>query len=163
VTKQSKTVSLAVIGAVLLTVLAFVCRDVYLKRQETLDCGDGPRRRIDIRDFTTQYSAYSVELEASVADKAKISTKLSPQQLRQISEALQNAREFRLYVVAGYDSCAIDKTQYGQLGRRFQALDNLAREIDALTAKPSLAEEEKAKLAALIGQYGELVGKLGKE
>lgn len=147
----------------MLIVLAVIGRDVYLKRQETLDCGDGPRRRIDIRDFTTQYTAYSVELEASVGDKAKISTKLTPQQLQQLSEALQNAREFRLYVVAGYDSCAIDKTQYGQLGSRFQTIDNLAREIDALTAEPSLAEEEKTKLAALIGQYGELVGKLGKE
>jgi hypothetical protein len=146
----------------MLIVFVVTGRDLILKRQEMLDCGDGPRRRIDIRDFTTQYSAYSVELEASVGDKAKISTKLTPQQFQLLSEALQSAREFRLYVVAGYDSCAINAQQYAQFGNRFQALDNLAREIDTLTSKASLDQEEKAKLAALIGQYGELVGTLGK-
>jgi hypothetical protein len=163
VTKHAKTVLLAAIAAASLLVLALVGRDVYLKRQETLDCGDGPRRRIDIRDFTTQYSAYSVELEGSIGDKTKISMKLTPQQLQQLSDALQSAQEFRKYVVAGYDSCAINKTQYGKFGSRFQALDSLAHEIDALTAKPSLTQEEKTKLAALIDQYRELVGKLGKE
>jgi hypothetical protein len=154
---------LAVIGAALLVILVVVWRDVYLQRPETFDCDDGPRRKIDVRDFTTQYSAYSVELEVSVGDKAKISAKLTPQQLQQISDALQSAREFRKSVVVGYDSCAINKAQYAQLLTRFQALDGLAREIDALAAKPSLAQEEKTKLAALIGQYGDLAGKLGKE
>jgi hypothetical protein len=129
----------------------------------TVDCGDGPKHIIDIRDFTTQYSAYSLELEASIADKTKISTKLSPIELQQISDATQSVREFRKYVVAGYNSCALTKAQYGQYGARFQALDNLAREISDLTAKPSLPREETAKLARLISEYGELVAKLSTE
>jgi len=162
VTKNAKIVALFAIVAVVLIILVFTGRDLVLKRQETIDCGDGPRRRIDIRDFTTQYWAYSVELEASVGDKAKISTKLTPQQFQQLSEALQNGRDFRLYVVTGYNSCAINKVQYAQLGTRFQVLDSLAREIDTLAAKALLDQEEKTKLADLIGRYGELVGNLGK-
>jgi len=163
-TKNAKLVSFAAIGALILIVIIFLGRDVFLRIfHPTFDCGDGPRRTIDIRDFTTQYSAYSVELEASVADKAKISTKLNPVQLQQLSEAMQNAREFRKYVVAGYNSCAVTKAQYIQYGARFQALDSLAREINELTGRPSLSQEEKAKLAGLISRYGELAGKRGTE
>jgi len=160
-TKNARTVSLAAITAVVLVVLVVIGRDALLGRHPVLDCGDGPRHAIDIRDFTTQYSAYSVELEASIGDKGKVSTKLNPVQLQQVSEAAQNAREFRKYVVAGYNSCGITKAQYGQYGTRFQALDNLAREINELVSKTSLPQEETKKLADLIKQYGDLVRSLG--
>jgi antitoxin component HigA of HigAB toxin-antitoxin module len=120
-----------------------------------------PRHVIDIRDFTTQYSAYSVELEASIGDKGKVSTKLNPRQLQQVSEAMQSAREFRKYVVAGYNSCGITKTEYGQYGARFQALDNLARGINELLSKGPLPQEETKRLADLIKQYGDMVKSLG--
>ena len=160
-TKNAKTVFLAVIAAVVLIFMVIIGSDAFRARQEVRDCGDGPRHTIDIRDFTTKYSAYSVELEASVADKGKISTKLSPVQEQRLSEAAQSAREFRKYVVAGYNSCAVTKDQYGQFGAKFQAMDSLAREINQLTGKPSLAPEETAKLAELIGQYGDLARDLG--
>jgi hypothetical protein len=162
-TKNARAVSLVAIGAVILFVLILIGRDALLRRQATLDCGDGPRRTIDIRDFTTHYSAYSIELEATIGEKGKLSTKVNPVQLQQLSEATQNARDFRKYVVAGYNSCAITKTQYAQYGARFQALDNLAREINELISKPSLPQEETTRLAGLINQYGELVRKLGAE
>jgi hypothetical protein len=162
VTKNAKTVSLAAIMAVVLVVLVVIGRDLLLRRR-IVDCGDGPRPTIDIRDFTTQYSAYSVELEASVSDKAKIATKINPTQLQQLSEAMQNSREFRKYVVAGYNSCAVTKEQYGQYGARFQALDSLAREIENLAVRASLPPKEKEKLAELIGQYGDLSRKLAAE
>lgn len=160
-TKNARTVSLVAIGAVILVILVLIGRDMSLGRQKALDCGDGPRRAIDIRDFTTQYSAYSVELEASIGERGKLSTKLNPVQLQQASEAMQSAREFRKYVVAGYNSCAITKAQYGQYGAKFQALDNLAREINELVSKPVLPKEETKRLADLIKQYGDMVKSLG--
>jgi hypothetical protein len=162
-TKNARAVSLAVTGAVVLVVLVLIGRDTLLRRQGTPDCGDGPRRTIDIRDFATHYSAYSVELEASIGEKGKLSTKVNPVQLQQLSEATQNAREFRKYVVAGYDSCAVTKAQYAQYGARFQALDNLAREINELSSKPFLPDDEATRLADLIKKYGELAGRLGAE
>ena len=95
---------------------------------------------------------YGLELEASVADKGWIATKLNPVQLQQLSEAMQSARDFREYVVAGYKSCAITKTQYAKYGARFQTLDNLAREINSLVEKPSLSQGESARAADLISR-----------
>ena len=162
-TKNVKTVVMVGIAAAIIILVIVFVRDLVLRRPAAFDCGDGPRRRIDIRDFTTQYSAYSVELEASVAEKAKISTKLNPIQVQQLSEAMQNAAEFRKFVVAGYNSCAVTKAHYEQYGARFQALDSLAREINELTTRPSLPPSETARLAELISQYGELARRLGTE
>ena len=159
-TKNAKTVSLVLIVAGVVLGSVFIARDLLLRRHGVFDCGDGPRRTIDMRDFATEYWAYSVELEASVADKAKISAKLSPVQLQHLSEAMQSANESRKYVVVGYNSCAISKAQYGQHGARFQALDSLAREINQLIGKPSLSQDESAKLAALVDQYGQLAAQL---
>ncbi len=153
-TKNAKTVWLVVIAAVV--VLAFIARDLLLRRHRVFDCGDGPRRIIDMRDFATEYSAYSLELGASIEDKVKISTKLSPVQLQHLSEAMQSANEFRKYVVAGYNSCAITKVQYAQHGARFQAMESVAREINGLLAKPSLSQQESSSLAGLIDEYAKL-------
>jgi hypothetical protein len=156
-------ISLAVIAAVIVVVVIVMGRDMVLRRQHEFECGDGPRRTIDIRDFTTQYSGYSVELESTVMDKAKISTKVAPVQLQQLSEALQNSQEFRKFVVAGYNSCAITKTEYSQYGARFQALDALAREINQLASSPSLSAEQSKNLTTLIAQFAELARKAGAE
>ena len=159
VTKNTRIVWLGVIGAVILAIVVLIGRDLFLKSHGTFDCGDGPRRTIDIRDFASQYSAYSLELEADVADKAKVSAKLTPGQLQQLSDAVQNSDEFRKYVVAGYNSCAITKAQYVQLGERFQTLDNLAHEIIELTKEHALSPEASDRVAALIKQYAEIAGR----
>lgn len=155
-TKNAKTVSMVVIVAGVVLGSVFIARDLLLRRHGVFDCGDGPRRTIDLRDFATEYSAYSLELGASIADKVKISTKLRPVQLQQLSEAMQSANEFRKYVVAGYNSCAITRVQYAQDGERFQAMDGVAREINGLLAKPSLSQQESSSLAGLIDEYGKL-------
>jgi hypothetical protein len=160
-TKNAKVVSLAGIGAAVLIILVVIGRDILIGRHPSLDCGDGARRSIDIRDFTTQYSGYSVELEASIGGKARLSTKLNPVQLQELSEATQNTREFRKYVVAGYNSCAITKVQYGLYGAKFQALDSVARQINELVSKPSLPQSEAQNLTDLIKQYSELVKSMG--
>ena len=118
---------------------------------------------VDIRDFTTQYWAYSVKLDASIADKAKVSTQLDPKLLAQVSDALQEARELRQFVVAGYNSCAITQPQYAQIEARFHAMDGLAREINELLSKPSISREGSTKLAGLISQYGDLARQRGSQ
>jgi hypothetical protein len=163
VTKNTKVISLAAIAVALVTVVIVMSRDMILRRPQEFQCGDGPRRTIDMRDFATRYSGYSVELEANVQDKAKVSTRVAPVQLQQLTEALQNTQEFRKFVVAGYNSCGITKTQYSEYGARFQALDALAREINQLTASPSLSAEQSKNLATLIAQFAELARKTGTE
>jgi hypothetical protein len=162
-TKNAKTISLVVIAALIIVAVIAFGRDTILRWPRSFDCGDGPRRTIDIRDFSAQYSGYSLELEAAVKDRARISTKVSPVQLQQLSEAVQNAQEFRKYVVAGYNSCAITKRQYSQFGARFQTLDSIAREIDQLADSSPLSSEQSKNLAFLITQYAELARKDGSE
>jgi hypothetical protein len=160
-TKNAKMISLATIAAALVVVVIVMSRDMILGRRQEFQCGDGPRRTIDIRDFTTKYSGYSVELEANIQDKAKVSTKVAPAQLQQLTEALQNAQEFRKFVVAGYNSCGITKARYSEYGPSFQALDELAREINQLTGSPSLSAEQSKGLASLIVQFAEFARKAG--
>jgi hypothetical protein len=163
VTKSSKTVATLGICAAALVACLLIARDFVLRRPSIVSCLDGSHPAIDIRDFTTQYWTYSVKLEANVADKAKVSTELDPKTLEQVSEALQEGREFRKYVVAGYNSCAITQAQYGQFETRFRALDALAREINTLLSKPALPQQESTKLAVLIRQYGDLAKQLGSQ
>lgn len=161
-TKNAKAISLAGIVAMIAVVLILVGRDMLSGGRE-FNCEDGRRRTIDPRDFATHYSAYSLELEATVSDKAKVGTKVAPVQLQQLSEAVQNSQEFRKYVVAGYNSCAITKIQYGEYGTRFQALDGLAREINELAGNSSLSLEQSKNLNILIAQYSELSGKAASQ
>src|SRR5215469_3911806 len=149
-------ISLAAIAAALVIVAIVVTRDMILRGAREFQCGDGPRRTIDMRDFTTKYSGYSVELEANVQDKAKVSTKLAPVQLQQLTEALQNAQEFRKFVVAGYNSCGKTKMQYSEYGAKFQALDAVAREINQLAGSPTRSPEQDNNVASLIAQFAEL-------
>ena len=162
-TKNAKTVAVLAIGAIVVLAVLFVARDLWLRSQPMVHCADGSHPTIDMREFTTQYWAYSVKLEATVANKGKVSTELDPKTLAQVSEALQEANEFRKYVVAGYNSCAITAVQYAQLGERFRALDSVAREINSLISQPSLSPDESKKLAGLIGQYGELARQRGSQ
>ncbi len=164
-TAKSKSARLAVTVVAGIVVLAtlLVVWDLWNRRQRCFDCGDGQRCTIDVRQFATQYSAYSLQLEASLNDKAKVSIKLDPVQQEKLSEAMQSANEFRKYVVAGFNSCAITKAQYAQFGARFQALDSLAREINGLAAQPSRSADDNTRLTNLISEYSDLAHKLGTD
>jgi hypothetical protein len=155
--------AVVLVAGVVILALTWVGWDIARGHQRSLDCGDGQRYSIDGRQFATQYSAYSLQLEATLNDKAKVSVKLDPVQLQKLSEAMQNANEFRKYVVAGFNSCAITKVQYGQFGSRFQALDNLAREINELAPKSTRSAEENARLTSLVDEYTDLARKLGTD
>lgn len=160
--RNSKTIWLACIGAVVLLAIVWVGRGLFLSTPRELKCDDGLRKTIDIRDFITQYSAYSLEFEAAVNDK-KLSAKLNPVQLQQLSESLQHANEFRKFLVAGYNACAVNKKQYTEYGATFQAMDSLSRQINTTVAKPELNPQEKTELANLVKQYVNLSQQLAQK
>lgn len=152
-----------IIGGIVLLAALWVAWDLWNRHQRCFECGDGQRCTIDTRQFATQYSAYSLQLETSLKDKARISVRLDPVQQEKLSEATQSANEFRKYVVSGFNSCAITKAQYGQFGARFQALDSLAREIKELAGEPARSAEESAKLTTLVDEYADVAHKLGTD
>ena len=104
-----------------------------------------------------------MKLEATVADKSELSTRLDPKMLQQISEALKETGEFSKLVAAGYNSCEITEAQYARYGIHAYGADSVAQEIDSLLSKQSLSPDEKTKLAALINQYSDLVRRLGTD
>jgi hypothetical protein len=160
--RNGKTIWLAFFGVIILLVVVWVGRDLFLSRSSGIECDDGPRQRIDLRDFITQYSAYSVEFEAAVSDKT-FSAKLSPVQLQQLFESVQHANEFRKFLVVGYNACAVSKQQYTGYGVTFQAMDSLSRQIDSTLAKRELNSHEKTALANLIKQYVSLSQQLAQK
>lgn len=160
-TKNVKTVILFAIAAVIVLVGLWLMRDLILKTSKEITCEDGPRRTIDIRDFTRQYWAYSVQFEASVDEKTKFIGKLTPSQLQQVSESFQQAIEFRKFLVAGFNACAISKTQYAQYGVKFQALDALSRQIDSLAGQSTLSDSDRTPLSELVQRFIAATQELG--
>lgn len=156
---STKTTIILVVAVVVLSI-AYFAYDWLRSRSDVVDCNGEVRRTIDLREFRTAYSAYTIEVEASINDTQKISGKLEPKQLQQMSEALQQANEFRKYVVAGYNACAITSSQYAELGAKYQTLDSLARQINAFLSKSNLTKSDRANLSDLISQYVETASRL---
>ena len=150
------------IAAVVLLAALWVGYDLFRSWSRAIDCPDGKRRTIDTRAFATQDVGYAVEFEAGLADKTKLSGKVDPRLHQQLSEALQQSNEFRKFLVHGYNSCAVSAAQYAQYGARFQALGDVARQIDGLTRRTDLAEPDRQQLAKLVVQYIELLRKGGE-
>jgi hypothetical protein len=153
--KNAKAVALSIVVAVVvvLLVVTFVLWDVHLRAGREIDCGDGPRRTIDMRDFALKNFAYSLKLEGMIDDKRKISAELTPVKFQELTESIQREIEFRKGVVAGFNGCGVTKAQYAQFTIKFEALDALAGEIHQLLSKPSLSPQENADLSNLIGRY----------
>jgi hypothetical protein len=161
---EKKTASVhvlvAIVAVIVLLGAILAGWDIWIRKQREFTCGDGPRYAIDTRQFTTQYSAYSAQLEANIGGKGKVALKIDPVQVQKLSEAMQSASEFQKYLVAGFNSCAIEKVQYARLGTKFHALDQLARQIGDLASKSSPTTEEGASLSELVDQYSDLVHSL---
>ena len=155
--RNLKIVAIVLVVAVVVMIAGYAVWDMYVSRPGTVSCANGSHPTIEPRDFTTRYWTYSVKLEARVADKAKLSTGLDPKMLQQLSEALQETREFSRLVAAGYNSCLITEDQYTRYGIQVFAADSLAQKIDSLLSKQSMSPDEKAELAALINQYSAMV------
>ncbi len=158
---MSKTVFGAVVTVALAVVaVLYLGRDLILRQGSQILCEEGPRRTIDIRSFEVAYSAYSVAFEAKVTDRGELSGKVDPVQLLALSDAAQQAAEFRKLLVAGYNSCAISSAQFSSAGARFQVLDGLAREIENISRRSDLSGPEKTRLASLAEEYVRHASKL---
>lgn len=161
--RNVKAVAILLVIAGVAMVAGYFVWDMHVRRLGTVSCADGPHPTIEPRDFTTRYWTYSVKLEARVSGKAELSTGLDPKMLQQLSEALQETREFSNLVAAGYNSCVIKQSQYERYEIHAYAADNLAQKIDSLLSRQSISPDEKAELGDLLDQYSDMVRRLGTE
>jgi hypothetical protein len=151
--KNARIVVVSSLAALVVLAGLWVFRDLFRGASAEIQCDDGARRTIDLREFSTQYWAYAVDFEASIQDVTKVSGKLEPRQLQELNAAQQQANEYRKYVVAGFNSCAISKAQYLEQVTRFQALDSVARQIDGLLDRSALDPAGRKSLAELVERY----------
>lgn len=160
---MNKTVGLASLVILILAGMWFL-RDRRLTDGTLSPCGDpeGPRPKIDIRQFETDYTGYSISLEGEITGKGKLSGKIEPLALQKLSESLQSGQEFRKALVAGYNACAVTRAAYQAAVLRFQSLDGIARRIDTFAGKASLSPQEESTLATLADEYSSISLHLGE-
>jgi hypothetical protein len=159
----NKTVG-GLLAVILILAGMWFLRDRHLTDGPPAVCGDpeGPRPKIDFRQFETDYTGYSISLEGEITGKGKLSGKIEPSVLQKLSESLQSGQEFRKTLVAGYNSCAVSRADYRTAVLRFQSLDGIARRIDALAGKSSMSSKEESVLATLADQYSSIPQRLGE-
>lgn len=151
--KNQKTVSLAGIGAAVLLVVLILSYSLF-QRNNQKNCPDGSTRvRVDSAAFATQYSANTYKLEASLKRGGTLSAQLGAVQLQQMSESIQLARLHMQALAEGYNACAVSADEFNESRNRFQRMEDIARQIDALGGKDELADGDRQALAKLVAEY----------
>jgi len=131
-------------------------------RRGIVQCPDGPHRLIDSTQFQTEYWTYSAKIEASALDRFKLGGELVPNQLQQLSEALQQGNEIRKWLVNSYNACAVSQRNYELYGQTFARMDNVARSINGLDGAKGSDEINRKERDALVAEYVRLSRELGK-
>jgi hypothetical protein len=121
---NQRTVLIWSISAALLITIAILIFN-FLQGHGSVFCPDGTTHpRIDPRDFQTQYSAYTISLEAKLDQHTTLSGQLGEQQLQRMSDAIQAARLHMLAVADGYNACAINPQQFNEARDRYQRMED---------------------------------------
>ncbi len=152
-----------VIVALGVALVSFLVWDAYLRNRGVIVCDDGKRRLIDTREFETKYWAYNILLEASLSDTQKLTAKLEPKQLEELSESLKYANEFRKFLVHSFNACAVNKAAYFDYEAKFVQLDALARQINELAGQHEIRLGANDLLAKLTKQYVDVSNQLAQE
>ena len=158
---NARIVLFVVVGIAVLS-LSWMVWDRSYSNGHPFPCDGKERRAIDMRTFETQYSAYSLALEAQLSVDKKVSIMLEPKQRMDITEALQQANEYRKFIVAGFNACAVTAEQYSKMETHFHLLDNIARQINIMLTKPKLTADESTNLTGLIKDYSAIATTLSK-
>jgi hypothetical protein len=83
--KNTKTVLVVTIVVFARLALACFAKEYIAGRQDKPDCGgsEGTHYSIDMRNFATKYTSYTVALEGELKDTAQFSVKLGESQFQQ--------------------------------------------------------------------------------
>lgn len=136
-----------------------VWRDWSLMTPSSIECEDGPRQRIDVREFATQYWAYGVTFRAKIKEH-EIEGKFTPQILRRLSEAQQALETFQKWLVHSYNACIITKSRYAEYGIKYQSLNSLSQNLQKLISSSS-SQKPSPQLEAMVEEYFTLATKFG--
>lgn len=157
ISSNARAIAITAILAVTILTVIWMYRPSPTKPLGAVSCPDGSSRPlIDATKFDTQYWAYSIKLEASLSQNQKLSAAIEPKLLQQLSEALQQANEFRKWLVNSYNACAIPQKEYDDYGISFQGMDNAARNLQDALDRGVHTAAERASVSALATTYVQL-------
>jgi hypothetical protein len=80
--------------------------------EEPIDCGDGPRYKIDMKELKIKYSSKSFEGLFGFLSKLKLGVTAEEKTLQKAAESTQQWNQLLIGLAEGYNSCAITKKQY---------------------------------------------------
>lgn len=149
------------IGAALVAFLAVLLAvwNLAVHASRRIECADGARRTIDLADFRSPDWAYRGAIELKSRDRA-LSARLDPVLLATLSESAQKARDWRLFLVASYNSCAVSKADYLRLVGRHEEISTLERAIDERLRATASHPADTAELERLIDRYHQVTSSL---
>lgn len=150
-----KNATIIAIGVVLLVALYFLL-DFWKYRPRTIKCDDGERQTIDYRDIQLQYSANNISLEMEVINKLKVRTELDPQVLQTAFESTQGWDQFLKGLIAGFNSCAVNKADYALILQRYKSMEDTSKNLSKLLQKSTLTQQDVETATQLIKQYSSL-------
>jgi len=80
--------------------------------EEPFYCGDGPRYKIEVKEFAIKYSNKSFEGTFRFLSKLKLGLQVEEKTLQKAAESTQQWNQLLIGIAEGYNSCAITKKQY---------------------------------------------------
>lgn len=161
ISTNARWIAIVAILSVTILCIVWIYRPASTTPLETVHCADGSSHPVaDATKFATQYWAYSVKLEGSLSNKAKIASTMEPKVLQQLSEAMQQGNAVREWLIISYNACAITQSNYDQYGWNFQKMDTVARNIQGVLDKGVQTDAERRDLSEMVDTYVHLAGGL---
>ena len=80
--------------------------------EEPFNCGDGPRYKIDVKEFQIKYSGESLKANLGFLSNLKVGLEAEAKTLQKAAESTQNWNQLLVGLAVSYNSCAIPKKQF---------------------------------------------------
>jgi tetratricopeptide (TPR) repeat protein len=80
--------------------------------EKPFDCGDGPRYKIEVKEFQITYSGDSLKANLGFLSRLQIGVEVEGKTLQKVAESTQQWNQLLVGLAEGYNSCAIPKKQF---------------------------------------------------
>lgn len=154
--KSSVKIAMIFVAGVVLLVSLYFLLDFWKYRPHTIQCADGERQTIDYRVIQLKYSANKISLEVEVMNKLKLRPEIDPQVLQIAVESTQEWDQFLKGLVAGFNSCAVNKADYALILQRYKRMEDTSKNLSQLLQKSTLTQQDVETATQLIKQYSSL-------
>ena len=134
---------------------------------ESFNCesfGDGPRYKIDVREFQIKYSGESLKANLGFISTLRIGAEMEAKTLQKADESTQQWNQLLVGLAEGYNSCAIPKKQFEEALRSlYPGLQSDARQmVDIGKALQEGRQVDVQAFKRLLDQYFQKLERIAK-